>query len=121
MAKYEFVRGGNETVVWNPKKDKLLCEFVQGLYSTDDSDIAKTLRGLGYKEKRDYPDGAPEGGFTPKKSLLLPPKMELSPGGPATPARRPDMEVPEAEAEVVKIVTDQNAKTGKKKTLTKKK
>jgi len=111
MAKYKFVRGGNETVVWNPKKDKPLCEFVQGLYSTDDINIAKILRGLGYKERKDYPDGAPVEGFTPKKTKLPPPKMELSPGGPAVPARRPDLE--EADAEAEENVTNQKAKTGK--------
>ena len=119
MAKYKFVRGNNETIVWDVKKGKRLCRFDRGLFETDDLDIAKTLRDLGYKEMKDYPDGPPEGGFIPKKTKLLPPRRELSPGGPAIPASRPDMDM-EPEVEVAETVIDQNAtKSTKARTLKK--
>ena len=107
MAKYKFVKGNNETIVWDVKKGKRLCRFDKGLYETDDLAIAKTLRNLGYKEMKDYPHGPPEGGFIPKKTKLLPPKRELSPGGPAIPDSRPDMDV--EDEEVVETVIDQKA------------
>jgi len=119
MAKYKFVKGNNATVVWDVKKNKRLCRFEGGLFETDDLEMAKTLRDLGYKEMKDYPHGPPEGGFVPKKSALLPPKRELSPGGLVTPASRPDMDM-EPEVEVAETVIDQKAtKSTKARTLKK--
>jgi hypothetical protein len=123
MAKYNFVRGGNETLVWDPKANKVLVEFVQGLYSTDSDKIAKTLHNLGYKEQKDYPYGPPEDGFTAKKTLLPPPKMELSPGGPAAPTKQPDVVTETAEVDqtedVAETVIDQKPKRKLKKTTKK--
>jgi len=125
MSNYIFVRGNGANVVWDVKKSKRLCGFTDGLLKTDDPRTAKILRELGYKEMKDYPDGPPVDGFIPKKTSLLPPKKELSPGSPASPASRPDMEM---DVDVEETVIDQKPQKVKKKapkklakTLTKKK
>lgn len=46
MAKF-YGHGG----VWHPVKLKLMAEFNNGVYETDDMDIIETLRGLGYQEE----------------------------------------------------------------------
>jgi len=115
MSKYTFIRGANPTIVWNPKTDRMLCEFIDGLLFIDDARIAKKLRELGYKETKDFPDGPPVEGFIPKKTTLAPPPMELNPSGrPAAPSQEPDLD----EKEPGKTVINQKATKSK---LTKKK
>jgi len=42
---------GLATVVWNPRKDRMLCHFSkQGLLATQDVQVIEVLREMGYRE-----------------------------------------------------------------------
>lgn len=38
-------------IVWNPKKNQMLCRFKDGYLDTDDKEIIETLRNLGYESE----------------------------------------------------------------------
>lgn len=107
MAKkrtYTFVRGALPSIVWNPLKKNALAEFcdpdskkVTGIFTTTDKEVADKLRGMGYKEKKDFPDGAPKGGFEP---IDPEPPNHITPGGPV-PQKKTDIEVEEVKDETV--------------------
>ena len=48
--KWRFYRALLPTIVWNPKTDSPLAEFVNGQFTTEDEDVAKVLAGMGYPE-----------------------------------------------------------------------
>ncbi len=63
---FTFVKGALDAVVWDPKAGRPLAEFTKvtkGLFKTNDLNVAKTLRKLGYELKNEYPDGPPLEGF----------------------------------------------------------
>lgn len=78
MRPRTFVKGARETVVWNPKSDRPLAEFVNGLYETSDPSTIQTLTNLGYKERNEYPNGPPIEGFQPEPGEAA----ELDTGSP---------------------------------------
>jgi len=45
-----FFRATLPTIVWNPKEDRALAEFVNGQFTTEDEEVAETLLSLGYPE-----------------------------------------------------------------------
>lgn len=47
---FRFYRSNLASVVWDPDKDKALCEFIKGQYYTEDPVVADKLRNLGYPE-----------------------------------------------------------------------
>jgi len=102
VKKYIFVRGANPSVVWDPIKNKPLAEFcdsetkrVTGVFVTRDKKVADRLKELGYKERKDFPVGAPMGGF---EEMNPPPPTHITPGGP-TPEKREDIDIEEYEDE----------------------
>jgi len=116
MSKYTFVKGANPTVVWDAVKNRRLCKFEDGLFSTNDAKVAKALRKAGYQEMKDFPDGPPPEGFTPPKTKLAPPVVELSPSGRAAPTQKPDLD---DDGVVEDVVINQKLKgKGKKVTAT---
>jgi len=97
--KFIFVRGANPSVVWDPAANKPLAEFcdpdskkVTGMFVTADEKVAERLREAGYKERKDFPEGAPKGGFTP-----IIPEPDLSAPGAPFPKKKPDIIVDEEE------------------------
>ncbi len=48
--KRRFYRAMLATIVWNPKTDAPLAEFVNGQFVTDDEAIINVLIGMGYPE-----------------------------------------------------------------------
>lgn len=89
--KFVFVRGANPSVVWDPASNKPLAEFadpetkkVTGIFVTTNEEVAKKLKELGYKEEKDFPEGAPAGGFVPKE-----PDVDFS--APGAPKKKPDI------------------------------
>jgi len=111
--KYVFVRGSLPSVVWDSKKNKALAEFcdpntkkVTGIFITTDETVADRLREMGYREKKDFPDGAPTEGFSPR---IHPPPDHITPGGPV-PKKKVDIDVDET-------VTDESTNSTKRKTL----
>jgi len=91
--RFVFIRGSMPSVVWNPKEGRPLAEFcdenkrVIGYFITSDSQVAKVLRNMGYKEDKDYPDGPPHGGHEPAKAKITP---DLIPSG-VSPELRADI------------------------------
>jgi len=115
---HTFVRGALPSVVWDPASDKTLAEFcdpvtkkVTGLFVTEDIIVAKKLKEMGYKEKKDYPEGAPVGGFQP---AIPEPPDHITPGGPV-PKKGEDIIV--EKDETVTSVSKKKSKGIKKKTL----
>lgn len=108
--KFTFIKGSNPSVVWNPNGKKgILASFkdpktgrVVGTFTTTDPKVAKQLRKLGYKRKKDYPNGPPKGGF---EEHVHPPPDHITPGGP-TPSKGVDIAVKEK-----KTVTTKPSKT----------
>jgi len=95
LEKFIFVKGPHPTVFWDAKNNRVLAEFVNGIFTTTDSRVAGILREYGYKEKKDYPHGPPERGF---KEIPSPDATgrpdDLNLGGEG-PALQPDLEVEE--------------------------
>jgi hypothetical protein len=48
--KRRFYRATLPTIVWNPKTDSPLAEFINGQFITDDEKIVKVLQAMGYPE-----------------------------------------------------------------------
>lgn len=48
--KRRFYRATLPTIVWNPKTNKALVEFVNGQVITEDEEVIKVLIGMGYPE-----------------------------------------------------------------------
>jgi hypothetical protein len=48
--KRRFYRATLPTIVWNPKTDSPLAEFINGQFITDDEETIKVLQGIGYPE-----------------------------------------------------------------------
>jgi len=99
--KYIFVRGSNPSVVWDPAANKPLAEFcdpeskkVSGFFTTTDEKVADRLREMGYKERKDFPEGAPKGGFKPLEH-----EPDLSAPGSPFPKKKPDILEEEYEEE----------------------
>ena len=116
MAKYTFVRGARETVVWDPKKNRPLADFgKKGIFETNNASVAKKLREMGYREMKDYPDGPPEDGF--KEIAKAPPERPtgLNTGDPAAPMREPDKAEDVTEMET--ISQEEEAKKPSRKAL----
>lgn len=105
--KYTFIKGALPTVVWNPKTDTALAEFIKGVFTSNDPKVAEVLREMGYKEKSDYPDGPPSGGFEPLRPA---PREALSPGG-LGPTKEPDIVDAGAAVENVTISNQNNDKS----------
>ena len=104
VKKYIFVRGANPSVVWDPIKGRPLAEFcdtvtkrVTGVFVTRDKKVADKLKELGYKERKDFPIGAPMGGFEEK---IPPPPTHITPGGP-TPEKQADIDIEEDEVDEI--------------------
>jgi len=102
VKEYTFVRGAMPTVVWDRERNRTLAEFcdpeskkVTGIFVTTDKRTAGILRNLGYKETKDFPDGAPRSGF--KEIPPLPPTHK-TPGGP-DPIDKSDIKVDETVTE----------------------
>lgn len=126
MAKkkeYIFVRGAMPTVVWDPKEGKALAEFCDpeskkatGVFATTDKKVADRLREMGYKEKKDFPDGAPLGGFE-----AIPPEDpdHITPGGPI-PQKKKDIKV-EKKTVTKETLPDKTDKKSGKKSLRRRK
>jgi len=93
--KFIFVKGPNPTIFWDAKNNRVLAEFVDGIFTTTDERVASILKDYGYKQKKDYPYGPPEGGF---KEIPSPGAtgrhVGLNLGGEG-PELQPDLEVEE--------------------------
>lgn len=100
--KVTFIKGAMATVVWDPKANKPMAEFVNGLFETSDKRVIDALLSFGYQMESDYPYGPPPEGFVPKKSEMAPPKpisnlipSTLKPDVPdaedVSPAKKPDI------------------------------
>ena len=48
--KRKFYRANLPTVVWNPKKNTSLAEFIGGQFTTEDEEVASILIDMGYPE-----------------------------------------------------------------------
>jgi len=66
---YRFYRSNLATIVWNPEKNKALCEFVDGQYYTEDAQVAQKLADLGYPQIPLDLDEPPDVFFQKGKSL----------------------------------------------------
>lgn len=109
--KYTFVRGALPSIVWNPDKKNALAEFcdpdtkkVTGVFVTTDKEVADKLRKIGYKEKKDFPDGAPRGGFEP---IDPEPPNHITPGGPI-PIKKEDIKIKEVDETVTDKALPEN-------------
>ena len=49
----EFYSTSKNVVIWDPKKNKALCVFKNGILKTDDKQLCDTLISLGYKYNSD--------------------------------------------------------------------
>jgi len=86
---FTFVRGALPSIVWDPDKNKPLAEFVDpitqrvtGVFTTTSKIVADKLREMGYREKKNFPDGVPPaGGFV---EIPAKPPGHITPGGPGT-------------------------------------
>jgi hypothetical protein len=47
---YRFFRSHLSTKVWDPEKNKLMADFSQGTFTTEDPNVAKVLKDMGYPQ-----------------------------------------------------------------------